>query len=218
MGGFIIALVSLGIAMLIWFFRTYQKLKDEEKLKDLVAWIVCKDDHIRYNIPLWAHINDAQLHCNVPKKHRISWDEEREYVNEILSVFREHISQSFFRGEISYKRIFDLTLPTSSTEKKEFFIFRLFCFLSENHTNSHVWSQELYAKQLSYKSYGMWGGPLYDAVYELSDFGRTVQKLYYITFLACKASVIYKKNIAGWLTPEYFTEVLDRNQIHISRV
>ena len=29
--------------------------------------------------------------------------------------------------------------------------------------------------------------------------------------------VIYKDDIAGWLTPEYFTDDLDSNQIHIAR-
>lgn len=214
-------LISAGVLLLayvsIWAFTTWRKFKCEEELKTLVAWVVREDNDIRYNIPLWAHIKDAQLRCKIADKYRILWDEETEYVNEILSVFQKHLTQSFFRYEISHKRANELTLRTPSAKYTDFFMFRLFCFLSEHQCNDCVWAHELFGKQISHCSHGMWGSPLYDAVYELSDFGRTVQKLHYITFLSCKESDIYKHEIAGWLTPEYFTKQLDTNQIHISR-
>lgn len=217
MGELISTLIFLLICSSIWAFTLWRKLKREKKIKSLVSWVVREDDNIRYNIPLWAHIKDAQLQCNICDKYRIVWDEEREYVERILSVFQEHLSQSFFRDEISYTRANELLLSKPSSVYTDFFAFRLFCFLSEHQCDNKIFGCDIYARQISRQNHGMWGRPLYDAVYEFSDFGRTVQKLYYITFLACKKSDIYKDQIAKWLTPEYFTEDLDSNQIRISQ-
>lgn len=214
---YIVIAILLFIGLLIWSLLEVKKAKAAAELKEMVAWIVSPKDDIRWNIPLWAHIKDAQLHCNIPNKYRISWDVEMDHVNDIIRVFRNNLIDSFFCGSITYKKVNEFTLPKATAKYTDFFLFRLFCFLSEHHCDRQLLGHDVYAKQISYQSHGMWGGPLYDAVYEFSDFGRTVQKLYYITFLACKASVIYKDDIAGWLTPEYFTEDLDSNQIHISR-
>lgn len=212
---FVAAVLIIGL--LIWSLLEVKKAKDAEDLKEMVAWVVSPKDAIRWNIPLWAHIKDAQLRCNVPNKYRISWESEKEYVNDIIHVFQKDLIDNFFCGAITYKKTNELLLQKATAKYTDFFLFRLFCFLSENHCDSQLLEHEVYAKQISYQSRGMWGGPLYDAVYEFSDFGRTVQKLYYVTYLACKASEIYKDDIAGWLTPEYFTEDLDSNQIHISQ-
>ena len=211
------AFIFLFICILIWAFTTWRKLNNMKSLKECVAWSVCESDDIRWNIPLWAHIKNAQIRCNVPDKYCISWEDEKEYVDDIINVFQKDLIDSFFCGTITYKKINELTLSKATAKYTDFFLFRLFCFLSNHHCNSRILGHDVYSKQISYKNHGMWGGPLYDAVYEFSDFGRTVQKLYYVTYLACKASEIYKGDIAGWLTPEYFTEDLDSNQIHISR-
>jgi hypothetical protein len=131
-------------------------------------------------------------------------------VREVISVFQKQLVQSFFRGAISYKK------SIYSIPREDFFIFRLFCFLAEHQSDSRIFGHDMHKRQISYESHGMWGRPLYDAVYEFSDFGRTVQKLYYITYLSCKESIIYKDEIAGWLTPEYFTDDLDANQVRLS--
>lgn len=213
-----VVLIVLIIGLLIWALLEVKKTRAADELKNMVAWVVSPKDDIRWNIPLWAHIKDAQLHCNIQDKYRISWDTEKEYVNDIIMVFQCDLVNRFFCGAITYKKINELTLPKPTEKYTDFFLFRLFCFLSEHHCDSSVLGHDVYAKQISYQDHGMWGRSLYNAVYELSDFGRTVQKLYYITFLSCKKSLIYKDEIAGWLTPEYFTEDLDTNQIRISNL
>lgn len=213
-----IVVAVLIIVLSIWSLREVKKARKADDLKNMVAWIVSPKDDIRWNIPLWAHVKDAQLHCNIPDKYRISWDTEKEYVNDIISVFQDDLVNRFLCGSITYKKINELTLPKLTAKYTDFFLFQLFCFLSEHHCNSSVLGHDVYAKQISYQDHGMWGRPLYNAVYEFSDFGRTVHKLYYITFLSCKNSIIYKDEIAGWLTPEYFTEDLDANQIRLSNL
>ena len=215
---FISSFTFLFIVVLIWSISTWRKFKISEELKQLVTWCVHPDDITRYNIPLWAHIKDAQLHCNILEKHKISWDVEKDYVNDIIAAFQHDLIERFFSNGISHKKINELILPKSTAKYTDFFLFRLFCFLSEHGYDSRVLGHDVFEKQISYKGYGIWGKPLYDAVYELSEFGRTVQKLYYITYLSCKESLIYKNEIAGWITPEYFTDDLDKNQIHISEI
>ena len=210
----VVALLIIGL--LIWALGEVRKAREADDLKNMVAWIVSPKDDIRWNIPLWAHIKDAQLHCNISDKYRISWDLEKDYVNDIICVFRDNLVDQFFCGAITYKKINELILPKQTAKYTDFFLFRLFCFLAEHHTDSNLFGHDMYKRQISYENHGMWGRPLYDATYELSDFGRTVQKLYYIAFLACKESIIYKDEIAGWITPEYFTEDLDANQVRIS--
>lgn len=212
-----LVITFLFICILVWALVKAKKTNTAAELKELVAWVVSPKDDIRWHIPLWAHIKDAQLHSNIPDAYRIYWEVEKEYVNDIIRVFQKDLIDSFFIGTITHKKTNKLTLPKPTAKYTDFFLYHLFRFLSEHRFDSHLLGHDVWEKQISYQSHGMWGRPLYDAVYEFSAFGRTVQKLYYVTYLACKASEIYKDNIAGWLTPEYFTEDLDSNQAHISQ-
>lgn len=207
------ALLIIASCVLYFFIYHYIQGRKLKEIRKLVAWCVTDDSRVyRYNLSLSAYVNNAQLHAEMCENHRILGDTEWKYVQIILSGFQQHLTQAFFYGEISHKK------SKWSIPEEDFFMYHLFCYLSSHECEYKFLGFDMHAKTISYESHGSWGGPLFDAIYELTDFAIVVQKLRYITFLSCKTSLIYKDDIAGWLTPEHFTDMIDTKQIHISRV
>lgn len=131
MEGLISAFIFVFILVSVWAFTTWRKLKNMESLKEWVAWSICESDGIRWNIPLWAHLKNAQLHSNVSEQYRIAGDEEWEYVKEVIVRYQKNLAKSYFNGQLwSLKSIYGIT-------GKDYFIFMLYVYLCENETSGH---------------------------------------------------------------------------------
>ena len=217
----IYALVCTLIFIVFWGGSRYLKYARTSMLKELVAWCVTKDSAIfRYNLGLWEYIKNAQRKFKLQPQYSISGDAEWEFAKSILDGFCDHLADSFFRDILSYKKFIwlkSLTLVDSNC-KEHFFMFHLFCYLTDHYCSDSFLGHDMHQKTLSYESHGMWGGPLYHATYELTDFAVVVNKMRYIAFLFCKKSDIYQNDIAAWLTPTHFTDIIDTRQIDISRI
>jgi hypothetical protein len=131
MDGFVSALVFLFICVSVWAFTTWRKLKNTESLKQLVTWSVCESDDIRYNIPLWAHLKNAQIHTHIRDAYRISGDEEWEAAKGIIERYQNNLTKSYFNGI--------LWVPKSKymIQGEDFFIFMLYVYLCENQIYGH---------------------------------------------------------------------------------
>ena len=126
MEGLISAFVLLFIYGSIWAFTTWRKLRTMEKLKEWVAWSVCESDGIRWNLPLWVQLKDAQIHSHIQDKYRITGEEEWESVKEIIKRYQKDLTQSYFNGRLwELKSIYTIS-------GKDYFIYMLYVYLCEH--------------------------------------------------------------------------------------
>ena len=130
MEGLISAFIFLFICVLAWAFTTWRKLKNMENLKEWAAWSICSSDGIRWNIPLWVHLKNAQIH-NVSDQYRITGDQEWEYAKEIIERYQENLTKSYFNGQLwALNSIYGIS-------GKDYFIFMLYAYLCEHEMSSH---------------------------------------------------------------------------------
>lgn len=131
MEGIISALIFIFVCISVWAFTTWRKLKNTENLKEWVAWSVSESDGVRWNIPLWAHLKNAQLHSNISDEYRIASDEEWEYAKEVIVRYQKNLVKSYFNGQLwSLKSIYGIS-------GKDYFLFMLYVYLCENETSGH---------------------------------------------------------------------------------
>ena len=120
------AFALLFICLLIWAITTWRELHYAKKLKDFVAWSVLESDGIRYNIPLWAHLNNAQIHANIRDEYRIYGDEEWEAAKGIIARYQKNLAKSYFDGI--------LWVPKSIhvVQNEDYFVYMLYVYLCEH--------------------------------------------------------------------------------------
>lgn len=174
-----------------------------DTLKNHVTWCVSKDSHIRANLSLWDYACNAQIEHNLPQQYRLT-DNERSDANLILSAYQQELTEWYFAGLVKPKKEF------SRLRGEDYFMLSLCDYLKEHECDLFLGDKKKYSL-VSRKDYGMWGGPLYDAEYELTDFGRIYQKLCYIAVLCTT------ENPDGWLRKGH-EEILNTNHIKISRM
>lgn len=125
------ALIILLIFALIWAFSMWKKLTNAEERTESVAWTVCESDHVRGNMPLWAHFNYIQNHIHIREKYRIC---EREWpdVKRIIKQYQDDLIQLYFTGRVS--------IPINSKyglQGKDYFAFMLYVYLCEHQVREH---------------------------------------------------------------------------------
>ena len=131
MEGLISAFIFLFICVSIWAFTTWRKLKSAENLKEWVAWSVNESDDIRWNIPLWAHLKNAQLHSNISEKYRIVGDEEWQTAKDIISRYQSELTRSYFNEKLwALKSIYTIS-------GEDYFLFMLYVYLCEHEVYGH---------------------------------------------------------------------------------
>ena len=129
MEGLISAFIFLFICFSIWAFTTWRKLKNMDNLKEWVTWSVFESDGVRGNIPLWAHLKNAQLHSNVSEQYRIAGDEEWQTAKDIISRYQKELTQSYFDGRLwTPKSIYGIS-------GKDYFVYMLYVYLCEHETS-----------------------------------------------------------------------------------
>lgn len=203
----IIALVVLlGVAIKMW-----HELAIAKEMRELVAWSFSSDNHIRDGFPLFAYINNAQIKLSIPDSYRISDDKEWHYAKEIIDFYKDELVQDYFNGR-------HFLIKSKYVVSGEcYFMYALYAYLSDHQCDSKIRNHDMHSETVSCKSYGSWGGPLYDATYELSDFAFVFHKMHYITYLYCKNSNILKNMVPDW-NEANIKEILDTKQIQISRI
>lgn len=161
----------------------------EKELKRLVAWCATTENNqLRYNFSLYDYLHNAQIKYKVDEKYRLRRDRDGKYAKIILEDFQRFIAQDYFYGRIPYQN------SRYSINGEDFFMMYLFIYTA--------------IKQEQYSINGIY-------IWEcnnLTDFGVVLIKMQNISFLYCKNNPIYRSNIAGWLTSERITSVIDSRE------
>lgn len=65
-----------------------------------------------------------------------------------------------------------LSIPTGKylMPDKTYFMYLLQGYCEEHQCDYKLLGYDMHKETISHKSYGSWGGPLYDATYSLTDF------------------------------------------------
>ena len=189
MEGLISALILLFIWVSIWAFTTWRKLRNMENLKEWVAWSVRKDDHIRYNIPLWAHLKNAQLHSNVSDQYRITGEGEWEEAKEIIAKYQKELVNSYFEDRLwAMKSIYEI-------QSKDYFIYMLYVYLCENENYGYCQNSVFRFRDLRNK---------------VDHRNIVFHKMRYITYMYCKENPTLQKNVPDW-NEDRLKEILDND-------
>lgn len=176
----------------------------ENTLQSLVSWCAAESSApSRCNLSLWAYVCNAQIEKKLPRQYSLT-NEERDDAELILKAYQKDLSERYFAGCIKPDRAY------SKLRGQDYFMLSLCDYLQEHECDLYLDGKEKYSL-VSRKDYGSWGGPLYDADYELTDFGRVYQKLFYI------AVICTTENPNGWMRKGR-KEILDTNHIQISRM
>ena len=185
----------------------------EKKLKAIVAWCATDNSNtFRYNLHLWEYILNAQIKLNLLPEYRISTDKEWNLAKDIIKGFQRDITQKYFSNQLS--------IPTSKyvIAGETYFMYLLQGYCEEHQCDYGFLGYDMHKETISYKSYGSWGGLLYDATYSLTDFAMVLHKLYYISYMHCKKSSPLNPNGEYWSGEHSIEEIIDSRRLSVSRI
>lgn len=204
------ALLLAFLAFSFMFIKKFIEHRENTIIRYLVSWCVTEDSSIyRCSMHLYQYVFNAQSNLNIPQKYRLSYENDKDIVKEILGLFQAELSKLYFEGRTPYiKSLFDVP-------GEHYFMFALGYYLGEHHCDSCLCGHNMHNKTLSYKSYGTWGALRYNASYELSDFAIIYHKLYYIAYQFTVESKYYGKYCQSFVV-EGLQRILDTNTIEIS--
>ena len=223
------------IIVLAIFFLAFIVLVDiackrhkEKQLFGRVSWCVTDDSNTRCNMSLLDWLNRVPHYskkkspdCFFPnadklfvidEKYWLQSEEEFATAREILCVYQKELSQKYFSGHLSAGG------SMSKLTNEEYFLVTLKDFLEKYECKKVFWDHDMYTTK-EYKSYGSWGGPLFDATYVLSDFAVVYHKMYLITQIYC---LTLRKNASNtnalsFERTEATKKVLDTREMKVSR-
>ena len=211
MADILMCLLSVATFILIYTLIKLKEYSNACTLNHLVAWCVTTDSsEYRCNLKLTDYIYNAQIQERIPKEYWIKgaeWD----LAKEIIEHFQKILVQNYFNGTLS--------VPKSKyvISGEDFFMFKLSSFLEKHQCDDTFIGHDMYRDKISYTAYGSWGGQLYDATYSITEFAAVYHKLYYISYLVCRNSEIFNQNGDAFQNGDSIKEILDTNQIKISR-
>jgi hypothetical protein len=178
----------------------------------LIDWI--------HNIPFYSYkkkpadcfFPNADKLFPIHENYRIYGDEERNIAKGILEQYQQDLIQRYFSGKLS------AAYSPPKLTNAEYFLFTLSEFLQKHECETTFNGNEMY-KTKDYKSYGSWGGPLYDATYELTDYAVVYHKMYYIAQMYC---LTLRKNPLdtsemSFQCAEETKKVIDTREMKVSR-
>lgn len=194
-------------------FSKWRDLSKERELHRLVAWSATTNyrglTSIRPGLDLIDYVDEVSIKHKLPKKYSLTGEDERKLAKDILKEYQRVLTQEYFNGKLSCPN------TKYADDGEHFFFANLFTFLASHECDDDFLGNKMCGERLSYTRYEDGSG--YEATYELSAFGIVFHKLYYISYLFCKDSLIYGNHVAGWLKHEGFTDVLDSRQITFLR-
>ena len=206
------AVIFVAVILFGFLITKFIEYSLERKLKELVAWSVSDDpSECRYNGPLHIYISNAQNKLSLPQEYRICGDDEWDVIKEILKQYQKELTQDYFLGKVH------LFVSKYVIYGEVYFMYALERFLDHHQCDYSFLSHKMQQETISYKSYGSWGGPLFDATFSLTDFAVVYHKLYYIAYLFCKNSKVINPKSDSYQGDNSIKEILDTRQIQISR-
>lgn len=158
---------------------------------------------------LLEYIWTAQCDMAIPTEYSVL-PQNKEDVQVILKSFQQDIAWRYFGGKLSIDTLSLKIMP------EYMFFFLLMDFLGK-HECDYSFEEHVMHKQISRKSYGSWGGELYDSENELTDFGVVFEKLYYVVSEYCYRHEEIRKSF-GIRRCEYLMKQIDEKHISISRM
>lgn len=215
--------VSVTIAILVFVLYLFQLRKNREvsNLHRLVAWVASKDNKIfRCNLSLLNYIHNIQNSLDIKDSRRVSGDTERNYAQIILDDFVLYLSDAFLCKKLvcdNFEKLCKYEKIDGYFIEIHFFMFQFHKYLRSHECDSIFLGYDMYKSAISYNKKGMWGGELFDATYEISDFAVVFHKLCYITFMFCMKSSIFSYEVSKFISEDSFAEVIDNRQIQITR-
>lgn len=181
----------------------------KQSIYNYVSWIEFGGIGSQRWVSLLEYIWNAQERMKIPTQYCVlSSDEENAYI--ILRKFQQDIAWRYFAGKLS------LVTSNAMIREEDMFFYLLFVFLRE-HECDYSFEENIMQKQISIKSYGSWGGELYDSEIELSEFGISFEKLHYVASEYCYRHEQMRK--AFEITRcDYLMKQIDEKQISISQM
>ena len=212
----IVILLISSLALMIWIaFTKWRELYQERELRNLVAWNIIPYQEFAevsgHDFPLRSYISNAQIKFQLPQEYRISGDEEWSFADDIISEYQKDLTLAYFQRK--------LKKPKSKyiIDSDHYFMYALCSFLHDHQCEYKFLGHNMHGKRIEYKEYGSWGGTLFDATYSLSEFAVVYHKLYYITYLFCKASKFANPDGNFYKHEDSIKNILDSKQIQLSR-
>lgn len=205
-------IICVAVAIVIFCIIVEKRMIDHRRKQiefDYISWIeVGGLDSARCE-SLFDYICTAQKEMEIPVQYCVLAKDE-ENVRLIIKKFQQDISTRFFARKLS------LGNPNHKIKAKDMFFYLLFMYLEE-HECDYSFADNIMHRQISKKSYGSWGGELYDSENELTDFGASYEKLHYVTSEYCYRHVEMRKTFSIRQC-EYLRTQIDEKRISISRM
>lgn len=201
------AYITIIILLVLLTIYLIDKNSLQKALKDRVAWCVTADDNEkRYGLTLLEYLNNVKAEL----KYKIVDEEETSISEYILKQYQSELLQSYFNEQIKQSR--KEIEPKYHSQGQGYFFITLSDFLSKHECESRFYDKEMYNTK-SYKSYGTWGVPLFDATYELTDFAVVYHKMYYLAQLFCESH-----GLSSHSETERIKNCLESKEIKVSRI
>ena len=225
-----IAIIIILILIVVFLSHKLYEHYKERDLFNKVAWCVTEDSNMyRCNLRLIDWLRSVPFYstkkkppdCFLPnsdklfpihEKYFIQGDEEYNIAKEILKQYQRDLIQKYLSGKLS-------TDPSiRKLTEAEYFLFTLQEFLEKHECETTFNGNEMY-KIKDYKSHGNWGGPLFDATYELTDYAVVYHKIYYITEMYCLTlrENSLDTNSLSFIKTEETKKVIDTREMKVSR-
>lgn len=198
-----------GVIIVYQITKRLIKGNREERLRKLVNWCVNGRLGDR-ECPLIHYINSVELISDTPK-YKVTTDSELKDANTLFDLYKQDLQKTYLSKNFSSTMI---KLITKMSEL-DFFMLTLNSFLHDTFMDIHC--ENTIYREISRKNYGMWGGQLFDAECELTDFGIVYQKLLYITHAYCEKSLVLNSNNIFYGADKY-KDSIDTRIISISRI
>lgn len=205
--------ISIICIFLLYYVHTkYQRYKKLTKLHDCMEWCTgAKGMESSRCFPLMGHINNAAIDLDIPMKYRIS-EEEYDTATAIVNLCVDNMKQLYFADRLS---VFYGSRRHPITGE-DFFMINLQEFLKENSVKSDFFGNKMHSDTITYKAYGCWGAPLYDAKYSLTGFAITFSKLELISYEYCRKSISINPKNEHYKDSSHLKERIDTRTIAIS--
>lgn len=208
-------LLSVFVFVAVIAFEKWYKYAQEQKLRDLVSWSAIGDyspslGRHSYVSELLITVLNAQYNDAIDKKHRITEEAEKQYVNEIIEEYQKDIMRSYFKGYLKMIR------SKYVVQGKDYFMLSMYAFLSEHQCDYKFLEYDMHKDRISHKSYGSTFGAGFEATYALTDFAIVLHKMHYITYMYCRGNDILRGFVPEW-NEKNLKQILDTKQIQISR-
>ena len=144
-----------------------------------------------------------QQDLKIPKEFRLKDDKtEIKYTEEILEVFKQHISKQYFGGYLSNSQ------KIRNLHEDWYFMYRLFVFCEEysDYNNNYKFHDKIYKYKSTDGSYH---------THSLTDYGTTLYKLYLISLLYVENNP-YTCKLYEYIDPklkEHLKSYLEKNEV-----